>query len=132
MTSADLLMSKNIRPSIIRVLIFDYLREHRTHPTVEEIYTALSPIAPTLSKTTVYNTLRLFCQQGITKIITIEDQQARFDGCIEEHGHFLCKKCGGIFDFDLELPNQKGLQDFKVDTKDVYFTGECSNCRKNN
>ena len=101
MTSADLLMSKNIRPSIIRVLIFDYLKEHRTHPTVE-------------------------------KIITIEDQQARFDGCIEEHGHFLCKKCGGIFDFDLELPNQKGLQDFKVDTKDVYFTGECSNCRKNN
>ena len=60
MTSAEKLMEKGIRPSLTRVMIYDYLLSHRTHPTVDEIYKELSPKAPTLSKTTVYNTVKLF------------------------------------------------------------------------
>ena len=41
-----------------RIAIMEYLMEHRTHPSADEIYTALSPSMPTLSKTTVYNTLK--------------------------------------------------------------------------
>ena len=71
MTSAEILLAHNIRPSLTRVMIFDYLREHRTHPTADEIYMALSLKAPTLSKTTVYNTVKLLQGEGIIKIITI-------------------------------------------------------------
>ena len=53
------LQNHNIKPSVQRIAIMNYLIEHRTHPTVDEIYTALSPSIPTLSKTTVYNTLKL-------------------------------------------------------------------------
>ena len=49
------LQGHNIKPSVQRIAIMKYLMEHRTHPTVDEIYTALSPTIPTLSKTTVYN-----------------------------------------------------------------------------
>lgn len=52
------LQGHNIKPSVQRIAIMKYLMEHRTHPTVDEIYTALSPTIPTLSKTTVYNTLK--------------------------------------------------------------------------
>ena len=41
----------SIKPSVQRIAIMNYLIEHRTHPTVDEIYTALSPSIPTLSKT---------------------------------------------------------------------------------
>ena len=58
------LQNHNIKPSVQRIAIMNYLIEHRTHPTVDEIYTALSPSIPTLSKTTVYNTLKLLSEQG--------------------------------------------------------------------
>ena len=42
------LQGHNIKPSVQRIAIMKYLMEHRTHPTVDEIYTALSPTIPTL------------------------------------------------------------------------------------
>ena len=42
-----------------RIAIMEYLMEHPIHPSADDIYTALSPSMPTLSKTTVYNTLKL-------------------------------------------------------------------------
>jgi len=128
MTSAEILLSQNIRPSLARVLIYDYLRKHRTHPTVDEIFTALSPRAPTLSKTTVYNTVKLLSSKGVIKMITIEDQQSRFDACTDNHGHFLCSGCGKVYDFDVEFPSAKIPEGFEVLTKDIYFTGKCNKC----
>ena len=48
------LQGHNIKPSVQRIAIMKYLMEHRTHPTVDEIYTALSPTIPTLSKFTTH------------------------------------------------------------------------------
>ena len=63
------LLEYNIKPSMQRIAIMEYLMEHRTHPSADEIYTALSPSMPTLSKTTVYNTLKLFAEQGAALIL---------------------------------------------------------------
>ena len=65
------LQNHNIKPSVQRIAIMNYLIEHRTHPTVDEIYTALSPSIPTLSKTTVYKTLKLLSEQGAAQTLTI-------------------------------------------------------------
>lgn len=64
------LQGHNIKPSVQRIAIMKYLMEHRTHPTVDEIYTALSPTIPTLSKTTVYNTLKILSEQGAAQTLT--------------------------------------------------------------
>ncbi|MBE6680779.1 MAG: transcriptional repressor [Ruminococcaceae bacterium] len=128
MTSAEILQKHGIRPSLTRVLIYDYLREHRTHPTADEIYSALSPEAPTLSKTTVYNTMKLLSAEGVIKTITIEEQQARFDACTDIHGHFLCKSCGKVYDFDTKLPCMKIPEGFGVDVTEIYCTGKCEKC----
>ena len=69
------LQNHNIKPSVQRIAIMNYLIEHRTHPTVDEIYTALSPSIPTLSKTTVYNTLKLLSEQGAAQTLTIDERQ---------------------------------------------------------
>ena len=128
MTSAEILQRHGIRPSLTRVMIYDYLRNHRTHPTADEIYTALSPGAPTLSKTTVYNTMKLLSAEGVIKTITIEEQQARFDACTDVHGHFLCKECGRVYDFDTCLPQMKIPEGFGVDVTEIYCTGKCDSC----
>lgn len=128
MTSAEILQNHGIRPSLTRVMIYDYLREHRTHPTADEIYLALSPSAPTLSKTTVYNTTKLLSSQGVIKTITIEEQQARFDACTDIHGHFLCKGCGKVFDFDTESPKMSLPKGFITNVTEIYCTGKCNEC----
>ena len=47
------LMEKGIRPSLQRIAIMDWLINHPTHPTIEDVYKGLADSIPTLSKTTV-------------------------------------------------------------------------------
>jgi len=58
---------------------------------------------PTLSKTTVYNTLNTFVRSNIIQEIIIEENEVRYDVVTENHGHFKCKTCGEIMDFDVDL-----------------------------
>ena len=87
------LQTHNIKPSVQRIAIMNYLMEHHTHPTVDEIYTALSPSIPTLSKTTVYNTLKLLSEQGAAQTLTIDERNTCYDADTNPHAHFLCKRC---------------------------------------
>lgn len=134
MESYDRLLTYNIKPSVQRIAIMDYLMEHRTHPSADEIYTALSPSIPTLSKTTVYNTLKLFSEQGAALMLTINDRNANFDGDTSVHGHFLCKKCGEIYDLECKA-KMKEVENFQMDGHQVtemhdYYKGICRNCLK--
>ncbi len=78
MKSYDYLISYNIKPSVQRIAIMDYLLAHKTHPSIDEIYLALCKDIPTLSKTTVYNTLKLFVEHGAALMLTIDEKNACF------------------------------------------------------
>ncbi|MCG8501875.1 MAG: transcriptional repressor, partial [Firmicutes bacterium] len=65
----------DIKPSYQRIKIFEYLRNTKSHPTVDEIFKEIVQEIPTLSKTTVYNTLSLFIEKGIVTVITIEENE---------------------------------------------------------
>lgn len=92
------LKDAGIRPSIQRIAIYSYLCEHHTHPDVEEIFAELSPLYPTLSKTTIYNTLQLFTENHLIQAIKIDNDKIRYDAEMSDHLHFKCDKCGNIFD----------------------------------
>lgn len=130
----DYLKSHNIKPSYQRIKIFDYLYHHRNHPTVDEIYKGLVAEIPTLSKTTVYNTLSLFTEKEIAQLITIEDNETRYDAKTAVHGHFKCEKCQQITDFDLDLKNMAStaLHHYQINQKHIYFKGICSVCLTKN
>ena len=98
MTATEHLIKHGIRPSVQRIAVMNYLLEHRTHPTVDEMYVALSKDMPTLSKTTVYNTLELLVKQKAVLELTIDSKMSHYDGYTHAHAHFKCKKCGRIFD----------------------------------
>lgn len=128
------LQSHNIKPSVQRMSIMRYLMEHLTHPTVDDIYTALSPQMPTLSKTTVYNTLKLLSEHGAVQVLTIDERNTCYDADTTPHAHFLCKRCGKIFD----LPygeNKKIVETWEMSGHDVqeihfYYKGICRNCKR--
>ena len=131
------LVTKNIRPSYQRVKLLEYLIYHRHHPSVEEIYTALHGEIPSLSKTTIYNTLNLFIKARLLRALRIEDNETRYDIEVENHGHFKCQCCGTIYNFsiDIERLESHELRNFQIKDRQVYFKGVCSKCsldKKNN
>ena len=131
MNASSYLLEHGIKPSIQRIVIMEYLETHKTHPTVDEIYNALSPDIPTLSKTTVYNTLKLFVEKGVAISINIDEKNVRYDGDVSVHAHFICSRCGNIYDVYSEsliavacskLGNKKVLE------TQVYYRGYCEKC----
>ncbi len=124
------LKKKNIRLSHQRLKVLEYITTHRTHPTVDHIYNDLQKEVPTLSKTTIYNTLNTLKDAGLVKVVNIEDNELRYDSVTDEHGHFKCESCRKIFDFDINFDSfaTKGLSEFKINNKDVYFKGICPDC----
>ncbi len=124
------LKTKNISLSHQRLKVLEYLAQHRCHPTVDQIFTELQKDIPTLSKTTVYNTLRILADAGLVKVITIEDKENRYDIDTEDHGHFKCESCGTIFDFPVDIDSliPESLSKFKITDKDVYLKGLCPGC----
>ena len=69
------LRNRGVRPSTQRLAIMEYLLTHYTHPTVDDVFQGLSPTIKTLSRTTVYNTLRMFAERGLAQMITIDDHR---------------------------------------------------------
>lgn len=129
---AAVLLEKDIKPSYQRLKVMEYVNESREHPTVETIYSALKPEIPTLSKATVYNTLKLFEEKQLIKTVTIEDNEVRYDAVVQDHGHIKCEQCGVIVDFPIrfeELPIET-LSDWEIQQKDVYYRGLCNKCKE--
>lgn len=127
----DELKNNNIRLSHQRLKVLEYLSKNKSHPTVDEIYNNLKEEVPTLSKTTIYNTLNTLVEVSLVKIINIEDKEARYDADVADHGHFKCTSCETVFDFNLNFDSilPQGLDDFKVENKDIYFKGLCPSCK---
>ena len=114
-----------------RLEILKYLDEHHTHPNVEEIYSTLKKKQPSLSRTTVYNSLETLKKNRIVQSITISGSELRYD--IDEglHHHFICKHCGAILDISISCPNMdKTIQGgHRVEEVQGYFRGVCKKCQ---
>ena len=140
-----LLKDKNIKITSQRLEILKYLDNNRKHQSVEEIYNILKEKNPSLSKTTVYNSLQLLVKEGIIKSMSISNSELRYDFDNQNHHHFLCKKCGKIIDVDMKckkcyVKNYNDLQcpsvaelikkGYIIDELHGYFKGLCSECKK--
>ena len=127
------LKDKNIRLSHQRLKILEFITNNNVHPTVDQIYSELHTVIPTLSKTTVYNSLKALIDAGLVKVINIEDNETRYDIINHDHGHFKCESCGTIFDFSIDIDSlfPGDLSKFKINDKNVYFKGLCPRCLSN-
>jgi Fe2+ or Zn2+ uptake regulation protein len=121
---------KKIRLSHQRLKVLEYLAQNYNHPTADQIYNGLHDDVPTLSKTTVYNTLNSLADAGLVRAINIEDNEIRYDVNTDDHGHFKCESCKKIYDFDIDINLFKTheLDSFEINDKNVYFKGICPDC----
>lgn len=124
------LIKNDIKPSVQRIKILEYMQNCHDHPTADQLYNALKQTVHSLSKATVYNTLTLFAEKGLVRVLTLENTENRYDIITANHGHFLCETCGRIADFEINIESFKtaALNAYKIHQKDVFFKGVCPEC----
>jgi len=127
---AQMLTSHGVRPTQQRLAVFDYLLQHRTHPSAETVYEALVKQYPTFSRTTVYNSLHALVAAGLVLELALGTEEKHYDADVSLHGHFYCRGCGGIADIPLDERAAQVLKPtgYTVDVYNLSFSGLCPQC----
>ena len=128
----ELLKKNDLKITPQRLEILKYLDKNKTHPTANEIYTALKKKNPSLSRTTVYNSLDTMIKHNIVQELTISKTESRYDLKEKMHHHFLCTSCNKIIDIDVQCPFLGDMLEDRNKIEEVhgYFKGTCEECLK--
>jgi len=117
-----------------RNAILAYLKETKSHPSAEMVFSRLKPEIPDLSLGTVYRNLSMFKQQGTIMSLGAVNGVERFDYNTAPHVHFMCSTCDNVLDLpNMEVPEQLIQTAAKetggqVDACQLSFTGVCKEC----
>ncbi|WP_163329397.1 Fur family transcriptional regulator [Desulfurobacterium thermolithotrophum] len=118
-----------------RVAVYKEILSRKDHPSAEEIYEALKDKVEGISLTTVYRTLSNLEEVGlVVRIPTLKDK-VHYDARVEPHSHFICLKCGRIYDVEVSpevsFENLK-REGFEVSNCAFICYGICKNCKVKN
>ena len=110
-----------------------FLMTRTDHPTAETVYENLRKEYPKISLGTVYRNLSLLTEIGEIQTISTGVGPDRFDGNVEPHYHFICKRCGKVIDLKMqgiEHINLLAQHEFSgsIEGHTVFFYGRCEEC----
>jgi len=130
----ELFKLKKIKLTPQRIAILEFLSKEDGHYSAEDIYTTLKKDFPYMSFSTVYNTLKTLSDLHIVEELYLLDKKVVFDTNTKPHFHFLCTKCGKIYDINpsqsinMEELKKNMPEGFYPDTLHVYIYGICKEC----
>ncbi len=134
---AEILKSKKLKVTPQRLAIYKVLYDTTSHPTAEDIYTALRHTHPTMSLATVYKTLDALKKAELATELNVGDDSSRYDATVKSHPHMICCNCGKVM--DLHTNSLDGFKeqiqqetDFEIVSEKVYFYGTCKECKAKN
>jgi len=122
------------RKTIQMQKVFDYLKNVKTHPNAETIYSSVKKEIPSITRATVYRNLNKLVEQG--EILRLEiNGEFRFDADCNLHEHCVCRNCGKIteyFDKNLgeNIMQNFRSKDFSPNSVNIIFYGLCNKCDK--
>jgi Fur family peroxide stress response transcriptional regulator len=117
-------------PTAQRLAVLNHVEAVRSHPTAEEVYSAVKERFPTLSRATVYNALEALKRVGAVQELTIARDAAHYDATASPHPHFLCRACDSLVDIELPCPIRPGdrILGHRVEAVHTYLYGVCATC----
>ena len=108
-SAAQTLRRHGISPTHQRIEIAQVLLEKRWHPSADQILAAVNVHHAEVSKATVYNTLRLFLENGLVRELIVDPNKVFYDSNTDEHHHFYDVESGEITDIDAAGIRIEGL-----------------------
>lgn len=129
----DQCREKGLRVTKQRQEIFRTVAESREHPSAETVFSSVRKNMPNVSLDTVYRTLASLEEMDLLTRVGLSSK-ARFDGDLRPHCHFVCTRCGEVYDIfpqkgeELTLPS--GAQELgEIKQINLQFRGICKKCQ---
>lgn len=131
MTAREFLHKNNIQYTFEREQVVQYMMDHRIHPTADEVFSGMKQMDSTISRATVFNTLKVLADRCAVTMLLIEEGVVRYDICTEPHAHFRCCQCGKIMDVAIRRNVSLDIPKGCVARQMQYIiTGFCLECAK--
>lgn len=130
---AEALHEAGLRVTQSRAAVYSALAAH-PHASADDLYAAVYPRMPRLSRQSVYNALNDFADAGIVRRIEPAGQSMLFELRVSDnHHHLICTDCGTVADVDCAVGHAPCLtpsQDhgFAIASAEVTYWGLCSAC----
>lgn len=117
-----------------RRIILDVLRSTTSHPTADWLYEKVKDKIPNISLGTVYRNLNILKEMNEIMELNYGSTYSRFDGNPQNHYHFVCERCGRVFDIDEEVHREMDRRveektGFTVRYHRMEFYGTCRECQ---
>jgi len=129
------LADNGLKHSRQREIILQYFLETGGHMTVDDLYRVIHRKHPEIGRTTIYRTLKLFCDAKLAESIELKDGLTRFEHHYKHshHDHMICIECGTIIEFvSAEIEKlQDEIADaygFTIDSHRHQIFGVCQKC----
>ena len=125
------LAQKHLKLTKQREIILDAFHKN-DHITAEGLHQQISQTNIHLGLATIYRTLNLLCEIGVSQERHFGDHKTTFDNVLHKkhHDHLICQKCGKIVEF--ECPDIERLQEevaekfgFILQSHKLELYGQC-------
>ena len=132
-SASDHLREQGVQPTAQRLAVLRAV-SGRPHATADEVAQLAQSDIGTISRQSVYDTLRLLVERGILRRIQPVGSPALFEDRVNDnHHHVICRICGRVGDVDCavgEAPCLTAADDlgFEIDEADVAYWGRCPRC----
>lgn len=103
-----MLRVSGIQPTSQRIVVAKALFAKHQHVTADHLYEALLQTGSRVSKATVYNTLKLFVENGLLREIFIDSGRTYYDSNTSHHHHYYNVDTGDLGDLLEDLPYLPG------------------------
>ena len=131
------LKNRNLNFTNQREEIISVLLRTKRHLSVDEFYLIAKRKDRKIGHTTVFRTLKLLCEAGITKEVDLGDRIIRYElkHGHQHHDHLVCTKCGSYIEamdpqiekLQSSLCNKFG---FLAERHRMEIFGICKKCRR--
>ena len=98
-----------VMPTSQRIEVASILLARPQHLSADQIIDKLNSRRSSVSKATVYNTLKLFSQQGLVKELNVDSSRKFYDSTTYAHHHFFHVESGKLTDIPDSQVSIKGL-----------------------
>ncbi|MDG3581801.1 Fur family transcriptional regulator [Galbibacter pacificus] len=139
------LKNKKIRPTAMRLLVYNLLQEKQQAISLTDIETAFltdESLSIPVDRTTIYRTVKTFEKKGVVHGIEEGSGIVKYalcdNDCDDEHHsdmhlHFYCTSCQKTFCLtDHKIPKVALPNNYKVLDLSLMAKGICEDCNKDN
>ena len=105
------LTERGIVPTLQRMAVAQVLLPQPVHMTADQVLQAGRSFLPSLSRTTVYEAVRLFVRHGLLRELPIDGAATVYDSNTSPHHHLYDVDTGEVADVPLGQVHVQGLDD---------------------